>query len=250
MVILSSAVQAADVAVQEGSDWSGFFMGVNAGANMSQGDLSTSTSHIPYEYGGYFNYENIPLVNDAGDRDFSQTSFTGGVQAGYNWQLEGILLGLEADVGYAGVDASVKDGAAYLNDPSLGFDVKQDLSLDWLGTARAKVGLVADDLLFYGTGGLAFGTVDYQGEFSDSSVNDASSSSSTSEFKVGWTAGGGVDWMMFEKTSLKLEYLYYDLGNVNADGVLTSNLDLSNKFDHEADVSGSIVRLGLNWHLN
>jgi len=44
---------------------------------------------------------------------------------------------------------------------------------------------------------------------------------SYSNTQVGWTAGGGVEWMFMPNWSAKAEYLYYDLGNISATSVST-----------------------------
>ena len=215
---------------------------------MSQGDLSTRVEYA----NEYFYPEEVELANDAGNMSFSQSGFTGGAQLGYNFQHDDLVFGLEADLAYPGINASEKDSRTYPCCAPSSFTLKQDLSVGWLGTARAKLGFASGKALFYGTGGLAFGNVSYQSDFSDDYENGAVSSSSSSEVKLGWSAGGGVEWMMTESVSLKLEYLYYDLGDVSAaSGAFRSGgRDYDVKFDRSASVSGSIVRAGLNWHFN
>jgi outer membrane immunogenic protein len=67
---------------------------------------------------------------------------------------------------------------------------------------------------------------------------------------AGWTAGGGVEWLFYPNWSLKVEYLYYDLGRVTF-----SMSPLVNSFTVGAPVAstrfnGNIVRAGLNYHFN
>ncbi len=96
-------------------------------------------------------------------------------------------------------------------------------SLDYLGTVRGRIGyLVTPTLLLYGTGGLAYG-----GANSSTSVFQGISgptfgittafgtAGSYSDTLVGWTAGGGLEWMFAPNWSAKLEYLYYDLGTAS-----------------------------------
>lgn len=89
--------------------------------------------------------------------------------------------------------------------------------LDYLGTVRGRIGVTpTPDLLFYVTGGLAYGGVrsSTQINFNNTDVVaiPGSTSGSLSETRFGWTAGGGVEWMFSSNWSAKLEYLYYDLG--------------------------------------
>jgi outer membrane immunogenic protein len=103
---------------------------------------------------------------------------------------------------------------------------------DWLGTARGRLGyLFSPTLLVYGTGGLAFGGVSastvhsaiFQGSLANLnppfagfngviSLPTLAGSGHYSNTRVGWTAGGGLEWMFMPNWSLKTEALYYDLG--------------------------------------
>jgi len=74
--------------------------------------------------------------------------------------------------------------------------------------------------------------------------------------KVGWTAGGGIEWMAFPNWSVKIEYLYYDLGSVTSTGVLSAFTPvppvagvyaLSESKTH---LNGNVVRAGINYHFN
>jgi outer membrane immunogenic protein len=77
---------------------------------------------------------------------------------------------------------------------------------------------------------------------------------SFSETRAGWTAGAGAEWLFFPRWSAKLEYLYYDLGNVSFNaGVL--NAAFSNGFvrygispEVSTRFNGSIARVGVNYH--
>ena len=71
---------------------------------------------------------------------------------------------------------------------------------------------------------------------------------------LGWTLGGGVEWMFSRNLSLKAEYLFYDLGSVNyGAGTLTTSiatvpdLVIANTRVH---YDGQIARLGLNYHFD
>ena len=72
---------------------------------------------------------------------------------------------------------------------------------------------------------------------------------------AGWTAGGGVEWLFYPNWSLKVEYLYYDLGHVNFTmsplvnfvggvPVTVGASTASTRFN------GNIVRAGLNYHFD
>ena len=79
----------------------------------------------------------------------------GGVQAGYNWQVnKDWLVGVEVDAQASGQ----RDDGTCLLGCVAGFATQFDQKIDWFGTARARVGLVEGPVLSYVTGGLAYGT--------------------------------------------------------------------------------------------
>ena len=105
-----------------------------------------------------------------------------------------------------------------------------------MGTARARIGYaIVDNLLLYGTGGLAYGNVHASSaQFNVSNIKFFESTNAApkpgrdysymnpvafgtgnySGFKAGWAAGGGAEWMFAENWSARAEGMYYNLGNV------------------------------------
>jgi outer membrane immunogenic protein len=82
-----------------------------------------------------------------------------------------------------------------------------------------------------------------------------------SNTQVGWTAGGGLEWMFMPNWSAKAEYLYYDLGNISATSVSTisplttaSNIlttaQLFRSSTASGRIDGNLVRAGVNYHFN
>ena len=117
-------------------------------------------------------------------------------------------------------------------------------------------------LLAYATGGLAYGqtnvstalfSVDTSGLFPPG-VGSASYGS----VHAGWTAGAGVEWMFWPRWSAKLEYLYYDLGAPSLGMVGIGSTDPASGsplWAYAASTkaprfNGSIVRAGVNYHLD
>jgi outer membrane immunogenic protein len=177
-------------------NWSGFYVGANAGYSVGNGKLDYSTPFATL------------------DRSLRTDSWLGGGQAGYNWQSGPWVYGLEADIAYR--HGSKRSNFFFGSTPTAGnpfgtvagdsaaFRVEQN----WLGTARGRVGQAWSNWLVYGTGGLAFGD-------SKISVTETagvpSRTASNSDVNVGWTAGAGAQ-VGAGQWSLGLEYLYVDLG--------------------------------------
>jgi outer membrane immunogenic protein len=156
------AVAPAPVVEQLGYNWTGFYIGAHGGYGFG----NTGDSLIDSETDGF-------LV---------------GGQVGYNMQFGNWVAGLEADASYT--DLTNEDDNALF-----------DADLNYLATVRGRIGYSFDRILLYGTGGVAFGELEYD--------NGTDTGSETS---VGWAAGAGVEFGMTENVSLKGEYLYVDLG--------------------------------------
>ena len=95
-------------------------------------------------------------------------------------------------------------------------------SINWFGTLRGRAGFVVhDNLLLYATGGLAYASVDHTlsddcvgcGTPPAPGVNLGTFSQSNDKTKVGWTVGGGAEFLHFVHWVLRAEALYVDLGS-------------------------------------
>jgi outer membrane immunogenic protein len=145
---------------------------------------------------------------------------TGGVYAGYNWDLGNQwLVGVEADANFI---------AAGKND-------------NWMGSLRARGGYIFNgDTLLYATGGLAFGEIGSGG--SDFAPIFGGSISVDNSVQAGWTVGAGVEHWFSDKVSAKFEYVYTDLGDVETWNALGLGEVLS------SDLTSSTVRAGIALH--
>jgi outer membrane immunogenic protein len=118
--------------------------------------------------------------------------------------------------------------------------------------------LITPSLLVYGTGGLAYGGVNFGASVFQvltafPAVGPGISSTAFSDTRVGWTAGGGVEWMFMPNWSAKVEYLYYDLGNVTPPGSVFVYPVVANPIGVNGATTrfdGHIVRAGVNYHFN
>jgi outer membrane immunogenic protein len=135
----------------------------------------------------------------------------GGFQGGYNWQFGQIVTGGEADI--------------QLSDANDVF-ANYKFSNPWFGTMRGRGGFALNNMLFYGTLGLAFGRghVDLGGM-------------SESNLHVGWTTGVGLEVGVTSNWSIKAEYLFIDFGSANYALTQTSN-----------GLTSNVVRFGANYH--
>ena len=144
--------------------------------------------------------QNAHITDQIGGSEFSgdDTSFSFGGYAGYNWQCDRIVFGLEADINSLDTSATAADGTSSLAS-----------KVDWYGMLRARGGLVVhEDVLLYVTGGLAYGEVDHT--LSDSGL---AFSQTNTDSMSGWTLGGGVEFLRDTRWLLRAEAFYVDLGS-------------------------------------
>jgi outer membrane immunogenic protein len=253
-----SPVHAADMAVKAPapaiSNWSGFYVGVNAGDEWGTSDPSTSIAAPgPFFGPGCFPPLSNCVVNtidvqNAGAQKTHTHGFTGGAQAGYNLQSGSIVYGVEADFqSFRAIGSSTKT----VNDVSGNgtVTVGSSISTEWLFTLRPRAGVVVNNnWLFYVTGGLAVSKLNSSWTYADTTFGDANAGS-FSKVETGWTAGAGVEAMLPQNWIIGAEYLFVDLGNVSATIPTVISTDTAPDFiNHSADLKSNIVRLRLSKH--
>ncbi|MGH6979815.1 MAG: outer membrane protein, partial [Stellaceae bacterium] len=184
-------------AAAQAQTWNGPEIGVQGGYGWgtSSGitsDLTGATGPFPYS--------------------FTPSGGLGGAHAGYNWQWGPYVLGLEGDAegGFiSGSTTSVTGADAVRVHSNLYFDA----------SLRGKFGYSFGRLLPYATGGVAFGNVTTSYNFDGAPLGSATG------VRVGWTAGGGLNYALTPNWSLGAEYRYTDLGSRHSgvNGFVDSN---------------------------
>jgi outer membrane immunogenic protein len=176
-----------------------------------------------------------------------------GVQAGYNYQINRTVIGVEADFGYFGLHAST--GGSF-RVPAVGIQTSStSVDAPWLLTLRPRVGVTFGQTLFYATGGLAVAGVklDETNSFEPGRTSTGSDILSVSRTQVGWTAGAGVEHRFSARRSIKGEFLYLDLGKLNATSSSNSPF-LGNTtpifYSHALSSTAEIARIGFNYMLD
>ena len=183
-------------------NWTGFYIGGNAGGYWSNwsspiaiaASPSTAASTLPF-----------------GGRD---TFFVGGAQAGYNWQFDQWVFGVEGDWDAKSWRSRTTIGAAgvpFLFLPGDSFEAKSD----WEASARLRVGYAWGPLLAYATGGVAFTDFRVSTAFGASGVFPGSSATSNKTL-IGGTIGGGLEYAIGHNLSLGVEGRYTDYGGSTA----------------------------------
>ncbi|ACB23410.1 outer membrane immunogenic protein [Methylobacterium sp. PvP062] len=230
--------------------WTGAYFGINAGYAFDASSNNTNSFGVPAPYGNgttaFFSQRN-------------QEGFTGGGQVGYNFQFtpgSGIVVGVEADAQY--LDFGRSRNNAFLVGPlAPGYyvtDPRGLSSLDFFGTVRGRIGYAFDRVLFYGTGGFAYGSGSADRSFGGFAGNDS--------FRTGYAVGGGIEYALptdsflnffrSNAVTLKVEGLYVNLDrNTRNQGAFVINA--ANNFPvvynniGRRDDEFAVIRAGLNY---
>lgn len=188
-------------------NWTGLYIGINGG------------------YGFGSSHHNFDVVGTTtGSYDISGA--VAGLTVGYNWQLGRWVYGVEGDFDWSGIKGTAPC-------PGPGFTCGTDST--WLGTARGRFGYAFDRWLPYITAGAAFGNIKATIDPSSAAFPGASAT------RIGWTGGAGVEYALWQSWSVKAEYLYVSLGDMDcATGCSGIGAD-------KVGFKASLVRGGINY---
>ena len=233
-----------------GYNWTGFYFGGNAGYAWGDSDVSSAFS-CPGGAGCSVSIDqNLANITSAATGSLSPTGFTGGVQAGYNWQFDATVFGLEADFNAFDLNSSRSVAVPSVTSSSI-FNPTTTVDTNWLFTLRGRLGwTVAPTVLLYATGGLAMTDLQVSNSYTTANnpSNTASGASSHSFTRVGWTVGGGAEWALAGDWRVKAEYLYGDFGSISTSAnVNNGTFAVNDVFQTSADLRSHIVRGGINY---
>lgn len=213
-VLISNAAYAA-----EPFDWTGFYLGANVGYGWAESDPTVR------DFNDHFSYY---------DKTSSEMNgVAGGVQLGYNYQINRIIMGVEAD--FSGANITNEDTELNTTENA----TRENNEIDSFGTVRARFGfLPSERLLLYITAGFAFANLDYELQ-TDTRFH---APYNYQETKTGWAGGAGVEYGISESVTLRAEFLHLDVG----DDYDTYAVDGYN-VEYGWDTSINEARVGINY---
>ena len=223
--------------------WTGWYAGMNAGWIRSQTDSKRRVTGVFETL--FADFYPRSLSND-------QDGFLAGLTLGYNQKMGAAFVGgVEADIAYTDIDGS-QTRSITGPDPLPPFGTRTQTTrlsqeMNWFGTVRARAGwLASQQMLLYVTGGLAYADLETRGSATvvPTGALPFTASGKSSDWKAGWTVGGGLEWLMGNKTTFKGEYLYYDLNDTSVTGATTAFPGSTATYKNEN--TGHIIRMGLN----
>jgi outer membrane immunogenic protein len=209
--------------VPDGPLWPGFYVGGHLGAAFI--DWESETSFVATN----------PLTGETNSGTFegpdsSDSTFIGGIHAGYNWQSGNYIFGLDATASALAGETNdrytisaatlIGEDLAAITDPVDGFVSDWSRSVEWLATIKGRAGYLVNPRAFlYLTGGLAVGEVrsdvSYTGLVDQGVPTLVSVSADSRETEVGYAVGGGAEAALTDRLSIRAEYLFVDLGEAD-----------------------------------
>lgn len=214
----------APMIVADTFSWTGGYIGVNAG----------------YGFGSIKFKDTVENDTNA----YEPRGFIGGVQAGYNWQFDQFVAGIEADFQGSSMKQSYSITETFGNEYDYG---TEESRIKWFGTVRGRLGgVVSDRTLLYGTAGLAYGKVDAKVTMTYGIANTIIDhlERNLSTTRTGWTAGAGAEHAFTDNVTFKVEYLYTDLGKASMPGFSSTVYEF---FPQRVSTNFQTVRVGLNY---
>lgn len=262
--------------------WNGLYVGVNAGFGLNDVNY---TGYTVGTGGGSTNTGGAALAMQSGAQYFGGP--LAGAQIGYNHQFSNnFILGLEADLDWADINnnyinpsnnssfSAISTPGTSLASSAFAIGVsKYDgrTGLDWLGTARIRLGYAIGNFMPFISGGFSYGQLSssasslsygYGVSGNVFTKSGDTGSASYSIVRAGWALGAGAEYMVAENWSVKGEYLYTQLQGSSANG-LTGGYAYINNAGTITNLAGASytdatlrafgihqARVGINYHTN
>jgi len=224
--------------------WTGCYVGGFVGGAFAERDVINTDRGVSPAFVTAFN----DPINHSWTTNLD-SSFIGGGTLGCNYQWPGssFVVGIEGEAAFMRLDGTAADPL------SLGLDTIATTRVgDWYGMITGRVGWAINTVLLYGKAGAAFVDVEH-------TVVDACSvapcgaaliATSFSDTKTTWTAGGGIEWAFAPNWTVKAEYMFIALDDVDRScGVIRGAVAAAGSiacFDH--DLGGIHTgKLGVNF---
>ena len=225
-------------------NWSGFYAGLNSGAAWGSYDPQMATNSDK----GVIDTPSAAVINSFGNQSIKPFGFSGGAQAGYNWQVGNWVAGIEGDFSYLHLSGAATTFVPYALPSTATAQINAYGNANWLATLRPRIGWAVNNWLLYATGGVA--VTNFKDDFVLTGVTaDGTSiyqqSSHLNNIPLGYAVGGGFETAINEKWSVKAEYLYIDFGRFTATQTATNDPVLMPT--QSADLKANLLRVGLNY---
>lgn len=204
----------AQLAVTALPGWAGPYLGVQAGYLAGRSDTSfpaTGEFHFIDPNGGSV-----------------------GATAGFSAQWGHVVASLEGDINFVAARATIDTGFA--PDPSL---TQLQSAINWNSHLRGRLGYSAGRALFFAAGGVAIAGVE-----SKAFDNTTGAVANWSDTRVGWSIGGGAEYRVAPRMSVRLEYIY---DNYGSNTLSAQTVGVTAFGERESKLDTHTLRAGVYW---
>ena len=217
--------------------WTGCYVGLNGGGGAIGTNFQTTVNP-----GTYLGAADAAVVTNDGTGSHDNSNFIGGGQVGCNWQSGTVVAGLEGDFDYFPGNSSFANNTNTIS--SGPFVIGQQLTTNYLATARGRVGIAADRNFVYATGGVAFTRASYTESYADS--NGATGTATASNSLTGWVVGAGWEYALTDHWLFRVEYLFAAFPSTSAVGAIALG-DATNSLHGSGGLVMQVARAGVNF---
>lgn len=238
----ATTVRAAEASPPPAFSWAGAYIGMNMGGAIPLYDSERLQALSGF---GLSAYDLYPASRVGAGVTF-------GLQAGYNWQYQNWVYGLETDFNF--LDGQRAPMGTFVAPPSYAatgvnsYSLNPDSGSTYFSSLRGRLGFAVDRTLYYLTGGFANGgwrgasTLTLNGGGPGNPFNAANSQSSQTKYAL----GAGVEYAFADHWSARAEYLFLNQSRnaqifANAAGFVYAPIN-------QAD--SHILRFGVNYHFD
>ncbi len=212
--------------------WTGFYVG----------------AHLGYGWGKKTWVDNFPVYDGTIDADTYTQGILGGLQFGYNYRINWLVLGAEGDFSWSDIHHTDFNCYAF-------GDQVCSATVRWLADIAGRIGIVYGPALYYAKGGVVWVDDRFanlatcagsQPTTSDGVSADCGVAYYAEQSRVGWLVGGGIEAYFARNWSLKIEYNYMDLGSRN----VPFESESGGFFTEEIHQRLQLVKVGFNYHFD
>jgi len=205
--------------------WTGLYLGFQAGFAWGNGNLN---------FTGFDSSTGSPVTDSITG---SHNGVIGGAHLGYNYQIEQWVVGVEGSVDVTSSLSTASFPAAFG-----GSSLSASTASNVQGSIRGRLGYAFDRALIYATGGIMLGNYttsymlisNYSANPGINGGNLVFGSNYFTNFPIGWTVGGGIEYAIDDHWWLRAEYRYASFGAVSNPfidgGALASTPGLSGSY--------------------
>lgn len=239
LAAMPAPVYAADLAAPPPVfTWTGFYVGANTGGALTPGN--------PAFHSQGFGSSAFDLPATGG----AKASFTGGFQAGYNYQAGPAVLGFETDLNYLDNcrSGTFATPPAYTASGIGAYSLSGGCSGGYFGTMRGRLGSAFDRALLYGTAGIAYGGNRNPGSIALNSAAPGNyfAGGASHSARTKYVFGAGFEYALNDHWFARAEYLYANLGRIDQFFLNGAGQGYTSSQYNE----NHIFRLGLDYRLD